>query len=890
MRRPFISKSWLLAALVLLITTMVAAACRPVAPPAAGAATAATPAPVATVSASAAAPDPATDWARIQAAQAIVVGTSAIYPPFESYNDTFQIDGFDPALMRALAEQLGLTVVFKDIAFDGLGSALALGQIDAAISAITMTPARAAQVDFTKPYFATTEGYLVRADADVKPLTSGASLAGLRIGAERGSIYENWLRTLLVDPGTIRSQDLILYTTLDKAVNDLNQQRIDVVVTDLLAAEAAAQKSASGGKAGLKVASDSLFNQEYALAVRKDSSELRTQLDQALVTLQQNGVLATLAEQYLGVTSDQLAPLSNQPVAAGMAAAAAACLDGMAFIEDLSLPDQAMTAPAVMVPAQPFTKAWRVQNIGTCAWDSRYGLTFAYGNAPGASMGGAPVAIQGTVEPGATYDIEASLGAPIASGTYQGVWQMHNALGRLFGEGLRVGLQVAGAPTPTPAATQTPAPGITFYADAGTVRQGSPVGFFWDVQDAKDVYFYIAGQDWQGEGVDAKGSATDIPNATTTFNLRVVRNDGQEEVREITVYVEPAPSLPQINYFAVTPGGTMAPGQCVTIAWQIGGDVDQVAVFRNKETIWDGAPVEGSFEDCPTATGAYEYGVGAKGLGGVNYAVETVQVVEGNATPAPAGPIIDIFAVLPAAIQVGECVEVKWNVGGDVTTIRIQRDDVVLFDQAPKSGNGADCPTTAGQYRYQLAASNDQGQTANAEILVDVGMTTATPVPGTPAPATTPAASSPTSLPALSATAAPSAAAAPAPDASDAAAAASGLVDQPLILISYRDAAGALAPPLTGTQVTARFDNDGTLSGLAGCNNYSGAYQVTGATLSLAPIAATMKFCGEPIGVMDQEAQYLSALQTAAGFHAENGQLTLLDGAGTPVALYVASR
>ena len=68
----------------------------------------------------------------------------------------------------------------------------------------------------------------------------------------------------------------------------------------------------------------------------------------------------------------------------------------MAFIEDLSLPDQGMTAPAVMVPAQPFTKAWRIQNIGTCAWDSRYGLAFAYGNAPGASMGGAPVAIQGT--------------------------------------------------------------------------------------------------------------------------------------------------------------------------------------------------------------------------------------------------------------------------------------------------------------------------------------------------------------------------------------------------------------------------------------------------------------------------------------------------------------
>ncbi|MGD2040469.1 MAG: hypothetical protein PVH11_06565 [Anaerolineae bacterium] len=36
---------------------------------------------------------------RIQAASKMVVGTSADYPPFESYTGEFQIDGFDIALM-----------------------------------------------------------------------------------------------------------------------------------------------------------------------------------------------------------------------------------------------------------------------------------------------------------------------------------------------------------------------------------------------------------------------------------------------------------------------------------------------------------------------------------------------------------------------------------------------------------------------------------------------------------------------------------------------------------------------------------------------------------------------------------------------------------------------
>ena len=151
MQRPFVLKRWLVVAVLLLLATCIVAACRPVAVPVPGAAAAATPTAVATMAPSAATPDPANDWERITAAGTLVVGTSSIYPPFEYYNDTFQIDGFDPALTRALAEQMGLNVVFKDIAFDGLGSALAMGQIDAAISAITMTPERAAQFDLPIP-------------------------------------------------------------------------------------------------------------------------------------------------------------------------------------------------------------------------------------------------------------------------------------------------------------------------------------------------------------------------------------------------------------------------------------------------------------------------------------------------------------------------------------------------------------------------------------------------------------------------------------------------------------------------------------------------------------------------------------------------------------------
>src|SRR5512141_1338518 len=57
-------------------------------------------------------PAPGTDdsWAKVQQAGKLIVGTSADYAPFESYNSKYQIDGFDIALIDEIAKQLGVTV------------------------------------------------------------------------------------------------------------------------------------------------------------------------------------------------------------------------------------------------------------------------------------------------------------------------------------------------------------------------------------------------------------------------------------------------------------------------------------------------------------------------------------------------------------------------------------------------------------------------------------------------------------------------------------------------------------------------------------------------------------------------------------------------------------
>jgi ABC-type amino acid transport substrate-binding protein len=70
------------------------------------------------------------------------------------FDSKFQLDGFDIALTHEIGQRLGVQVEYHDYAFDGLGNAPQLKEIDAAIAAISITPERQAVVDFSDVYLA----------------------------------------------------------------------------------------------------------------------------------------------------------------------------------------------------------------------------------------------------------------------------------------------------------------------------------------------------------------------------------------------------------------------------------------------------------------------------------------------------------------------------------------------------------------------------------------------------------------------------------------------------------------------------------------------------------------------------------------------------------------
>jgi heat shock protein HslJ len=86
-------------------------------------------------------------------------------------------------------------------------------------------------------------------------------------------------------------------------------------------------------------------------------------------------------------------------------------------------------------------------------------------------------------------------------------------------------------------------------------------------------------------------------------------------------------------------------------------------------------------------------------------------------------------------------------------------------------------------------------------------------------------------------------------------------------------------------QITLTLD-EGRASGFAGCNDYFGAYEITGNGLKFSALGSTKKACeGDP---SQREMEFLAAFESVAGFRIERDQLTLLDSGGNPVMMFVA--
>lgn len=232
--------------------------------------------------------------ANSSAAQSIPEGVwrVAIAPkmrPFAMLKDN-QLVGFDVDLIKAVGEARGVALRLELQPFDALISLLESGQIDVAIGAIPITPARSKQVDFSRPYFRS--GVAIAALNENKQLTTLKDLEDKTIAVKLDTAGAR----LAIDIAGSKILTFGMATDALKSVETGEADAALVALPTLLAASSNRSDSALQ-KTGL------VEDHDFGIMVRLvkgEKNERLSAINSALKTIERNGTYDKIYESWLG--------------------------------------------------------------------------------------------------------------------------------------------------------------------------------------------------------------------------------------------------------------------------------------------------------------------------------------------------------------------------------------------------------------------------------------------------------------------------------------------------------------------------------------------------------------------------------------------------------------
>ena len=142
--------------------------------------------------------------------------------------------GYDVIMAKKIGEALGQNVQIVKLDWDSLIPAVTSGDVDCVIAGQSITAERAAQVDFSDPYYYASIVTLVKKDSKYADAKSVADLDGATATSQLGTIwYDNCL------PQIPNGNILAAQETAPAMLVALNSGACDVVVTDRPTAQAA---------------------------------------------------------------------------------------------------------------------------------------------------------------------------------------------------------------------------------------------------------------------------------------------------------------------------------------------------------------------------------------------------------------------------------------------------------------------------------------------------------------------------------------------------------------------------------------------------------------------------------------------------------------------------
>lgn len=221
----------------------------------------------------------------------LVAAHDCTWPPMEFIDSNKNLTGYSVDYVKAISDVLGIEIVSRNVAWDGIFAGLLADRYDFVASSVTITEEREKSMDFSTPYYEVRQAVVVPKTSKVKNV---ADLKGMTLGAQLGTTGFFAIEKIKGAKG--RS-----YDEIGQAMEALYSGRIDgVVCDDPIAADFALQNATYAAKLHIAFIIPTNEDEYYGFAVKKGNKEVLDLLNKGIAELKNNGTEEKLRQKWIG--------------------------------------------------------------------------------------------------------------------------------------------------------------------------------------------------------------------------------------------------------------------------------------------------------------------------------------------------------------------------------------------------------------------------------------------------------------------------------------------------------------------------------------------------------------------------------------------------------------
>ncbi|MGN1379812.1 MAG: ABC transporter substrate-binding protein [Bacilli bacterium] len=213
----------------------------------------------------------------------LVMVTEAGFAPYEYYENG-EIVGVDVEIANEIAKNLNKTLVIKDIYFDSIINELKSGKADFAIAGISITEERKKEVDFSNEYITSRQVVIVNNDSNIISINE---INNKIIAVQLGSVADSYVTKKKITENIVRQKKYL------SMIEDLKANKVDLIIMDELPA-----KEILKNNSGLKILDGYIFEDSYAVAVKKGNTELLNKINEVIAELKKNNKIDEYILRY----------------------------------------------------------------------------------------------------------------------------------------------------------------------------------------------------------------------------------------------------------------------------------------------------------------------------------------------------------------------------------------------------------------------------------------------------------------------------------------------------------------------------------------------------------------------------------------------------------------